>query len=136
MFSLFLLSTMHEEAQVGGGGTGRHHHHHQGDGEGIQRQAPCLSPLMMSELPSVAGSTIRFLSPKAGSRPSASSPRPAMVEVFSQDVESPGATLHRKVRFVWYGVGGMQLRTDVRSCIPSYHETCMKITSAATRPPM
>lgn len=85
---------MDEETQVDGGETGGRHHHQHGD---VERQAPCLSPLMMSELPGVSGSTIRFLSPKAGPRPSTSSPRPAMVEILSHDVESPGATLHRKV---------------------------------------
>lgn len=83
---------MNEEAQVDGGRTGRHHHD-----DDVERQVPCLSPLILSELPGVTGSTARFLSPKASPRPFPSSPRSAMVEILSEDVESPGATLHRKV---------------------------------------
>lgn len=66
-----------------------------GDKEKRTTRVKALSPRAMSELPSDPGSTVRFLSPQKGGLRS-SSPA-ATMETHELDVESPGATLQRKV---------------------------------------
>lgn len=62
------------------------------------RRARSLSPLSMSELLGGPGSTVRFLSRKFSMRPSPT------IEMHALDVESPSATIQRKVG-AWYSLG-------------------------------